>query len=150
MELWNRSTKTWRWPFFLFAYLTVFASALERVLGGSWSLATALSLMMWYVIAPQCISTLAVVRRETNSWRYPLAMTVYLFVLAYAAAFVTFQVARALGADRAHMRERLALCFFRVVEQGAAGADRGPHGDCHRRRDGRSPRGEPESDASSR
>ena len=51
----------------------------------------------WYVFAPQCISTLAVVKRETNSWRYPLLMAFYLFVLAYAAAFVTYRVTVALG-----------------------------------------------------
>jgi ferrous iron transport protein B len=44
------------------------------------------------VFAPQCLSTLAVVRRETNSWRYPLAMTLYLFVLAYGAAFATYRL----------------------------------------------------------
>jgi ferrous iron transport protein B len=49
------------------------------------------------VFAPQCLSTLVVVRRETNSWRYPLAMTAYLFLLAYVAAFVTYHVAVALG-----------------------------------------------------
>jgi ferrous iron transport protein B len=50
------------------------------------------------VFAPQCISTLAVVKRETNSWRYPIAMAVYLFVLAYVASFVTFRITLALGA----------------------------------------------------
>ena len=48
--------------------------------------------------APQCLSTLAVVKRETNSWRYPLIMTGYLFVLAYAFAFATYRIALALGA----------------------------------------------------
>ena len=55
-------------------------------------LATALSLLAWYVFAPQCLSTLAVVRRETNSWRYPLLMAAYLFALAYLASFVTYRV----------------------------------------------------------
>ena len=55
------------------------------------------ALLAWYVFAPQCLSTLVVVRRETNSWRYPLAMTAYLFLLAYVAAFVTYRVAVALG-----------------------------------------------------
>jgi ferrous iron transport protein B len=45
------------------------------------------------VFAPQCISTLAVVKRETNSWRYPILMAVYLFAMAYAASFVTYRVA---------------------------------------------------------
>ena len=59
--------------------------------------ATGLSLLAWYVFAPQCLSTLAVVRRETNSWRYPLYMAAYLFALAYVAAFLTYRVALALG-----------------------------------------------------
>jgi ferrous iron transport protein B len=68
------------------------------VIAHSWSLATAFSLLAWYVFAPQCLSTLAVVKRETNSWRYPLMMAGYLFVLAYVGAFVTYHVAVALGA----------------------------------------------------
>ena len=67
------------------------ADALSPVIASGWSLATAFSLLAWYVFAPQCISTLAVVRRETNSWRYPLIMTVYMFALAYLAAFVTYR-----------------------------------------------------------
>ena len=62
-----------------------------------WSLATAYALLAWYVFAPQCLSTLVVVRRETNSWRYPLIMAGYLFALAYVAAFITYRVALALG-----------------------------------------------------
>jgi len=73
------------------------ADALSPVIAQGWSLATAYSLLAWYVFAPQCISTLAVVRRETNSWRYPLLMAGYLFALAYIAAFVTYRVALALG-----------------------------------------------------
>jgi ferrous iron transport protein B len=73
------------------------AGALSPVIAHSWSLATALSLLAWYVFAPQCLSTLAVVRRETNSWRYPLIMAGYLFALAYVAAFITYRVALALG-----------------------------------------------------
>ena len=73
------------------------ADALSPVLAKGWSLATAYSLLAWYVFAPQCISTLAVVKRETNSWRYPLLMAAYLFVLAYAAAFITYRVTLALG-----------------------------------------------------
>ena len=67
------------------------ADALSPVIAKGWSLATAYSLLAWYVFAPQCISTLAVVKRETNSWRYPLLMAAYLFVLAYVAAFVTYR-----------------------------------------------------------
>ena len=73
------------------------ADALSPVIAKGWSLATAYSLLAWYVFAPQCISTLAVVKRETNSWRYPLLMAAYLFFLAYAAAFVTYRVTVALG-----------------------------------------------------
>ncbi|HWW21321.1 MAG TPA: ferrous iron transport protein B [Steroidobacteraceae bacterium] len=72
--------------------------ALKPMIAGSWSLATALSLLAWYVFAPQCLSTLVTVRRETNSWRYPLIMAAYLFLLAYIAALVTYRVALALGA----------------------------------------------------
>jgi ferrous iron transport protein B len=71
--------------------------ALSPVIAGSWSIATGLSLLAWYVFAPQCMSTLAVVKRETNSWRYPLLMAGYLFVMAYVGAFITYRVAVALG-----------------------------------------------------
>ncbi len=68
------------------------AGQLEPVIASTWSLATACSLLAWYVFAPQCLSTLAVVKRETNSWRYPLIMAGYLFALAYLASFVTYRV----------------------------------------------------------
>jgi len=74
------------------------ADALSPVIAKGWSLATAYSLLAWYVFAPQCISTLAIVKRETNSWRYPLLMAGYLFVLAYAAAFVTYRATLWFGA----------------------------------------------------
>jgi len=74
------------------------AATLTPMIAGTWSLATALSLLAWYVFAPQCLSTLIVVRRETASWRYPLAMAGYLFGLAYIGAFVTYRIALALGA----------------------------------------------------
>ena len=73
------------------------ADALGPVIARDWSLATAYSLLAWYVFAPQCLSTLAVVKRETNAWRYPLMMAAYLFVLAYAASFVTYRLTLALG-----------------------------------------------------
>ena len=73
------------------------ADALSPVIAQGWSLATAYSLLAWYVFAPQCISTLAVVRRETNSWRYPVVMAAYLFALAYAAAFATYRITLWLG-----------------------------------------------------
>ncbi|HVY80882.1 MAG TPA: ferrous iron transport protein B, partial [Steroidobacteraceae bacterium] len=69
------------------------AGALTPIIASTWSMATALSLLAWYVFAPQCLSTLAVVKRETNSWRYPLIMAGYLFALAYVASFVTYRVA---------------------------------------------------------
>ncbi len=69
------------------------AGALTPLIAHSWSLPTALSLLAWYVFAPQCLSTLATVKRETNSWRYPLIMAAYLFGLAYAASFVTYRLA---------------------------------------------------------
>ncbi len=74
------------------------AATLTPMIAGTWSIATALSLLAWYVFAPQCLSTLVVVRRETGSWRYPLAMAAYLFGLAYLGAFATYRIALALGA----------------------------------------------------
>ena len=73
------------------------ASQLAPLIAQNWSLATALSLLVWFVFAPQCISTIAAVRRETNSWRYPLLMVAYLFGLAYAASFVTYRITLVLG-----------------------------------------------------
>ena len=73
------------------------AGALTPIIARGWSLATGLSLLAWYVFAPQCLSTLAVVKRETNSWRYPLYMAAYLFALAYLGGFATYRVALALG-----------------------------------------------------
>jgi ferrous iron transport protein B len=70
-------------------------AALAPLLASSWSLPTALSLLAWFVFAPQCLSTLATVKRETNSWRYPLIMMGYLFAMAYAASFLTYHIARA-------------------------------------------------------
>jgi ferrous iron transport protein B len=72
------------------------SGALTPLIAQSWSLPTALSLLAWYVFAPQCLSTLAAVRRETNSWRYPIIMAAYLFALAYLGSFITFRVATAL------------------------------------------------------
>ena len=70
---------------------------LEQRLAGRWSLATALAFLAWFVFAPQCISTIAVTRRETNSWRWPAFMVGYLFVLAYVAAGATYWTAVAFG-----------------------------------------------------
>jgi len=72
------------------------AAELGPLIAGQWPLATALSLLVWYIFAPQCISTLAVIRRETNSWRNVWIAAGYLFALAYAASFITYQITRAL------------------------------------------------------
>jgi ferrous iron transport protein B len=74
------------------------AEALSPVIAQGWSLATAYALLAWFVFAPQCLSTLAVVRRETNSWRYPALMAAYLFALAYVSAWATYHVTLWLGA----------------------------------------------------
>lgn len=71
--------------------------ALIPILSHSWSLATALSLLAWYVFAPQCLATLATVKRETGGWRAPIIMAVYLFGLAYIASWITYRTAMALG-----------------------------------------------------
>ncbi|MDE1981074.1 MAG: ferrous iron transporter B, partial [Betaproteobacteria bacterium] len=73
------------------------SATLAPILSQSWGLPTALSVLAWYVYAPQCIATLGAVRRETNSWRMPLVMMGYLFVMAYVAAFLTYRIALALG-----------------------------------------------------
>jgi ferrous iron transport protein B len=67
------------------------ATALQPILSHAWSLPTAVSFLTWYVFAPQCLSTLATVKRETNGWRYPLIMAGYLFALAYIASFIAYQ-----------------------------------------------------------
>ncbi|WP_417465359.1 ferrous iron transporter B [Kordiimonas sp.] len=72
------------------------AEGLVGMLNGAWSLPTALSFLAWYVFAPQCLSTIAVARRETGGWKWPLVMVGYLFGLAYLAAFITFQLSSAL------------------------------------------------------
>ena len=74
------------------------ASSLAATLHQSWSLASGLAFLAWYVFAPQCVATLAVVRRETNSWRWPIIMFAYMLGLAYGAAFIVYQTAVALGA----------------------------------------------------
>mgnify|MGYP001393648246 FL=1 len=62
-----------------------------------WTPLTAVTLMVFFVLAMQCMSTIAVVRRETNSWAWTLFMVGYMTVLAYAAAFVTYQGGKLLG-----------------------------------------------------
>jgi len=77
---------------------TAAAAQLSPILHTQWSLATALSLLVWYIYAPQCLSTLAIIRRETHSWKQVGIATGYLFALAYGASLVTYQIAVALGA----------------------------------------------------
>ncbi|WP_440222072.1 ferrous iron transporter B [Dokdonella sp. MW10] len=84
------------------ALATVYAlsgqeEGLQAVVASQWSLATALSLLAWYVFAPMCLSTLATVRRETGSWRHVAIMAGYLFALAYVASFLTYRITLALS-----------------------------------------------------
>jgi ferrous iron transport protein B len=71
--------------------------ALTPIIAGSWEFATALALLVWFIYAPMCISTLAVIRRETNSWKNVGIAAGYLFGLAYLASLITYQVAKALS-----------------------------------------------------
>lgn len=71
--------------------------SLTQQLQGQWSLPTALAFLAWFVFAPQCLSTIAVTRRETNSWRWPAFMLAYLFALAYLAAGITYWTAVGFG-----------------------------------------------------
>lgn len=73
------------------------SQALMPLIQHDWSLATALSLLVWFIYAPQCLSTLATIKRETGSWKQTAFATVYLFALAYGASFITYQVAKAMG-----------------------------------------------------
>ncbi|MFO1390840.1 MAG: ferrous iron transporter B [Agitococcus sp.] len=75
----------------------IIAEQLSSLVATQWSLATALSLLMWFVFAPQCLATLATVKRETGSWRTVGFMTFYLFALAYLASFITYRVVVALS-----------------------------------------------------
>ena len=72
--------------------------AIGYALANSWSLATALALLAWYIFAPQCAPTLAVIRRETGGWKWMWVAVGYMLALAYLAAFVTYHLAVALGA----------------------------------------------------
>ncbi len=73
------------------------AHALGDRLKNHWSLPTALAFLAWFVFAPQCMSTIAVTRRETNGWKWPAFMLAYLFALAYVFAGITYWSAVALG-----------------------------------------------------
>ena len=74
------------------------AEQIGQALASNWSLATALALLVWYIFAPQCASTPAVIKRETGSWRWMAITFGYMLALAYVAAFVTYNVAVVLGA----------------------------------------------------
>ncbi|MGQ0581077.1 MAG: ferrous iron transporter B [Reyranella sp.] len=73
------------------------ADKIGQAIAGQWSLGTALALLAWYVFAPQCASTLAVIRRETGSWKWMWVTFFYMLALAYVAALVTYQIASALA-----------------------------------------------------
>ena len=70
---------------------------IREVLQNSWSLPTALAFLAWFVFAPQCLSTLAIMKKETNGWKWPLFAFGYLFMLAYVAAGLTYHTAVAFG-----------------------------------------------------
>ncbi len=72
--------------------------ALSPIIQSQWSLATALSLLVWFIYAPQCVSTLATIKRETHSWKQTAFAAGYLFGLAFLASFVTYRIALAFGA----------------------------------------------------
>jgi ferrous iron transport protein B len=74
------------------------ADQIGQVLADKWSLATALSVLVWYIFAPQCASTLAVIRRETGGWQWMAVTFAYMFALAYIGSVITYQIAVALGA----------------------------------------------------
>jgi ferrous iron transport protein B len=69
-----------------------------QALSQHWTLATALSLLAWYIFAPQCASTLAVIKRETGSWTWMAVTFGYMLALAYFASLITYNIALALGA----------------------------------------------------
>ena len=71
--------------------------ALSGIIAADWTLPTALAFLAWFVFAPQCLSTFAIIKKETNGWKWPLFAFGYLFVLAYAAAGLTYHTARAFG-----------------------------------------------------
>ncbi len=72
--------------------------AIGHLLSSQWSLATALAFLVWYIFAPQCASTLAVIKRETGGWRWMWTTFFYMLVLAYIAAFATYHIALLFGA----------------------------------------------------
>jgi ferrous iron transport protein B len=73
-------------------------ASLSSILAHQWSLGSGLAFLAWYIFAPQCVATLGVVKRETNSWKWPTIMFLYMITLAYLAALIVYQTAAALGA----------------------------------------------------
>jgi ferrous iron transport protein B len=73
------------------------SSELGAILAETWSLPSALSLLVWFVFAPQCLSTIATVKRESGGWKLPILMLAYLFGLAYLASWATYRLSLALG-----------------------------------------------------
>jgi ferrous iron transport protein B len=69
------------------------AEMITPIIAQQWSMATALSLLTWFVFAPQCLSTLAAIQRETGGWRMPVIAASYLFALAYGCSFVVYRCA---------------------------------------------------------
>jgi ferrous iron transport protein B len=74
------------------------ADQIGQVLAANWSVATALSLLVWYIFAPQCASTLAVIRREAGGWKWMAVTFAYMLALAYVGSLITYTIACALGA----------------------------------------------------
>lgn len=72
------------------------ADTLAPVISQQWGLPTALAMLAWYVFAPQCLSTLATMKRESGGWKIPLISVTYLFALAYLAAFATYRISSSL------------------------------------------------------
>jgi len=70
---------------------------MSAVIASQWSMATGLAFLAWFVFAPQCLSTFAIIRKETNSWKWPIFAFSYLFVLAYLGSAVTYHTAVAFG-----------------------------------------------------
>ena len=65
--------------------------SLQEKLLTTWGIPTGLALLVWYIFSPQCLATFAVIRRETNSWKWPLISFTYMLALAYIFAFITFK-----------------------------------------------------------
>jgi ferrous iron transport protein B len=73
------------------------ATQIGQALVNKWTLATALAVLAWYIFAPQCASTLAVIKRETGSWKWMAVTFAYMLALAYIGSFIVYHAAVALG-----------------------------------------------------